>query len=89
VHLQQLLSVSLVYARVMLDLLAFFPFLALVGLEAFEAGRFAGPGICLAYAPYVLIILTMGRRRRSVVLLRRRSAAALHMVSIYWAPIEH
>jgi hypothetical protein len=66
----------------MLDLPAFFPFLALVGLEAFEAGRFVGPGIRLVYAPYVLIILTMGRRRRSVVLLRR-SAAALYMVSIY------
>jgi hypothetical protein len=67
----------------MLDLLAFFLFLALVGLEAFEAGRFAGPSIRSVYALYVLIILTMGRRRRSVVLLRRRSAAALYMVSIY------
>jgi hypothetical protein len=82
VHLQQLLGVSSAYARVVLDLPAFFPFLALVGLEAFEAGRFAGPGIRLVYAPHMLIILTMGRRRRSVVLLRR-SAAALHMVSIY------
>jgi hypothetical protein len=74
---------------VMLDLPAFFPFLALVGLEAFEAGRFVGPSIRSAYTPHMLIILTMGRRRRSVVLLRRRSTAALHMVSIYWAPIEH
>jgi hypothetical protein len=31
----------------------------------------------------------MERRRRSVVLLRRRSMAALHMVSICWAPIEY
>jgi hypothetical protein len=83
VYLQQLLGVSLVYTRVMLNLPAFFPFLALVGLEAFKAGRFTGPGIRLVYTSHILIILTIRRRRRSVVLLRRRSMAALYIVSIY------
>jgi hypothetical protein len=46
----------------MLDLLAFFPFLALVSLEAFEARRFVGPSIRLAYAPHILIILIIERR---------------------------
>jgi hypothetical protein len=46
----------------MLDLLAFFPFLALVGLEAFEAGCFIGPSIRLVFALYILIILIIERR---------------------------